>query len=504
MILLLIFMVITISAFFVLVYPKVFASKNHKVTGWAWTENVGWVSLNCYNSGLLNQCTNTDYGVDYDNASGELSGYAWSENGGWICFGNSCSAAGLPLAPDNAIPSAKINKNGLLSGWASWLVLGADGWIKLQGAPENLPGKKYACRNCAALKGGTAETCGICFVNPFNEGSSEICQNCTNCTNNICATCNSCFTYGAGIDFSNNTMVGWAWNNSGHDIGFGWLKFHSTQTQAVANAPFIETVGGDIYAQKGIGSLYQATSPEGKYSATYLLQSNGDIVHFTSQCATENNCEGAGWLDSNAAVIDVPGQANNYYNKLGGLDIKGILSGQYGAIEFINNDLNIDNVLGGKVYYFSGDLNLAGRIFPNGVGANSGAGTIVVKGNLYINGDLSYQAGAVNKIKNLASLGVIVLKKDDSSGGNVYIDPLVRNIVGSYIAENTIYTGKNVRAKDVPLQVDGLLIARDLKFQRDSFDLSTKAASERVIYDGRVITNPPSGFVDLGKALPRY
>jgi len=107
------------------------AAKTHTLRGWGWSENVGWISMNCFNDfarcvggsseglpcshdddcpggacgldgvfenccpgGNANQCpgglADADYGVDYDTTYNTLSGWAWSENVGWICFGEDC------------------------------------------------------------------------------------------------------------------------------------------------------------------------------------------------------------------------------------------------------------------------------------------------------------------------------------------------------------------------------------------------------------------------------
>jgi len=93
-----------ISSFFV--FGKVEAGAEHNVSGWAWSENVGWISFNstncdvdgdgvyegsnegggatpaptdCPSSGTVNS-----YGVKIDPSTGGFSGYAWSENIGWI------------------------------------------------------------------------------------------------------------------------------------------------------------------------------------------------------------------------------------------------------------------------------------------------------------------------------------------------------------------------------------------------------------------------------------
>jgi hypothetical protein len=52
------------------------------LSGYAWSENVGWISFSCENT---SSCGTVDYGViiDFD---GLFDGYAWGENIGWINF----------------------------------------------------------------------------------------------------------------------------------------------------------------------------------------------------------------------------------------------------------------------------------------------------------------------------------------------------------------------------------------------------------------------------------
>jgi len=123
-------------------FEGVEAGTSDNIRGWAWGENMGWISMNCYNDfnydyifenccpgGDAENCTSAkicqdgskkgeacsvdgdclgsicsglaggDYGVTYvdsdlgnyiDNA---LMGYAWSDKVGWICFGKSCKCA---------------------------------------------------------------------------------------------------------------------------------------------------------------------------------------------------------------------------------------------------------------------------------------------------------------------------------------------------------------------------------------------------------------------------
>lgn len=53
------------------------------LSGWAYGENIGFISLNCKNT---SSCGDNPYAVTDDNFQGVLGGYAWGENVGWIDF----------------------------------------------------------------------------------------------------------------------------------------------------------------------------------------------------------------------------------------------------------------------------------------------------------------------------------------------------------------------------------------------------------------------------------
>lgn len=115
------------------------------VSGFAWSNNFGWVSLNSRDCDINNNGTfegpaetptpapdgcplsggATAYSVNIDN-SGNFLGYAWSENLGWINFG---PTSGYPTAPNSAAHYDSVS--GKVTGWAQVLSLGADGWLKL-------------------------------------------------------------------------------------------------------------------------------------------------------------------------------------------------------------------------------------------------------------------------------------------------------------------------------------------------------------------------------------
>jgi len=159
----------------ILIVLSIFLVKNVKaessdnVSGYAWSENIGWISFNCTND-LGSPCGTSNYGVDIDEGTGDFSGYAWSENIGWISFQpddvekGQCCLGGCRANFDS--------KTGLVSGFARALSA-SDGWD-----------------GCLKLRGKTGGGAGM----PKD--------------------------YGVSIDSLGN-FSGWAWSDS----VFGWVSF---------------------------------------------------------------------------------------------------------------------------------------------------------------------------------------------------------------------------------------------------------------------------------------
>ncbi len=117
------------------------AGTGDNVSGYAWSENIGWISFNCTNQ---NSCSQVDYGVSID-GNGNFSGYAWSENIGWIRFD---PPGPYPESPNY---SAKLDLvTNQITGWAracagtvngdcnsATQTDGWDGWIKMAGTASN-------------------------------------------------------------------------------------------------------------------------------------------------------------------------------------------------------------------------------------------------------------------------------------------------------------------------------------------------------------------------------
>lgn len=109
---------------------KVEAGAADNVSGYAWSENIGWISFNNTSDGAA-----TSYGVNVNTTTGDLSGNAWSENIGWVSF-NRADTGTPPATPFNGSsgPIAQVNlSTGSVTGWARVLSQSAagDGWIKL-------------------------------------------------------------------------------------------------------------------------------------------------------------------------------------------------------------------------------------------------------------------------------------------------------------------------------------------------------------------------------------
>ncbi len=126
----LVFLIITILSVSFFAIRETKAGPGDNVWGWAWSENIGWISFNNISGGGA-----IDYGVNIDGA-GLFSGYAWSENIGWISFEPAdVNVAGCPDSPADCQADLDLS-TGEVSGWARALSYGGgwDGWIKLSGS----------------------------------------------------------------------------------------------------------------------------------------------------------------------------------------------------------------------------------------------------------------------------------------------------------------------------------------------------------------------------------
>ena len=105
-----------------------------ELSGFAWGENTGWISLNCSND---SSCAIVDYKVTNDN--GALDGFAWGENVGWINFNDSTTYKvettwqGIlgQLDPPDKVKHTDNPEDPLEIWWAWDTVLNATGYVIL-------------------------------------------------------------------------------------------------------------------------------------------------------------------------------------------------------------------------------------------------------------------------------------------------------------------------------------------------------------------------------------
>ncbi len=124
------------------------AGSNGNVSGYVWSSNIGWISLNCHQGSATggSVCSASPYSVNVIPNAGTLSGtfdgFAWSPNVGWISFRSADVSACGPQASLNLDSSSSTY--GQVSGWARALSGntsatdttggGWDGCISLRGA----------------------------------------------------------------------------------------------------------------------------------------------------------------------------------------------------------------------------------------------------------------------------------------------------------------------------------------------------------------------------------
>lgn len=173
-------------------------SSPDELHGYGWSDNVGWISLNCAEGGAGNTdiCGMADYQVRINESTGVLSGYAWTDTLGWITFNRSDTGV-PPEAPYNGAESYIAHYDSAtkeFSGWARvYNPSGWDGWIKLDDAGWTGMSVTDADRLDGWAWGGSV----IGWIT-FQDG---------------CA-----FDYGVHIDPATGDFSGYAWSSN-----VGWI-----------------------------------------------------------------------------------------------------------------------------------------------------------------------------------------------------------------------------------------------------------------------------------------
>ena len=384
---------------------------------------------------------------------------------------------------------------------------------------------------CSALYGNTADSCepkGYCS-NTLG-GALDVCTTDGDCgtpgsfcvKGAVCATTsgNSCNLYGVDHDQTTGKFQGFAWSTE-----YGWVDFRALQK---GTSRFLQTRLGDIYSGGDIGASTAASSTT--CNATYLISAVGQITNFCTALPTDvlPNVRSA---QSSVPVIPISSANNDYRNALGRFDLTGLetVTSTVGGVAYNKYDLEVVAVspvagsltytgspfndpnstnaasfsLGRKVYVAdcggTCTITQALKIVNAGAG-QSGAGLLVVRGNLRITNNLQYISSTITDLRQLASLAIVVR-------GNLEIENQVTNVIGAYYVEGTVFTtpASTATSSDnrYPLTVRGLMIAKAFEFNRKfAGTVESPLPSELFIFDGRLQSNPLPGMTDFAGALP--
>ncbi len=196
--------VIGILGFIINHTSKVHAQTADKITGYAWSTNIGWIRMNCENSVNDNTCSSVQYGVEVDHDTGILSGYAWSSVVGWISFENASGCPAISYFNSNS------NNNGGNCYARALFSAGSGGpnivgWARVVAGPQN-----NSCTN-----GACGEWISLSCLNTATSSN----------TNGYCTSSNHKVTYpndgGYSLDKDGGPLSGYAYGSGGASVG--WL-----------------------------------------------------------------------------------------------------------------------------------------------------------------------------------------------------------------------------------------------------------------------------------------
>ncbi|MCD6085922.1 PKD domain-containing protein [bacterium] len=244
-------------------YHQSFAEEKD-VFGFAWSENIGWISFNSASDG-----SPIDYGVKIDTSTGNLSGYAWSENIDWISF-NRSDTGSPPL--DDQCPSgtciAKVDDPGNLK----ITNVKIKGWARALAACDSVPCTSSGpCSNCGGWDGWIR----------FDHGQ----------VNEVY------------IDPSGD-FYGWAWA----DEVIGWISFNSRNCDS----------DGDGFSDGTLAGCPPAGTPIPAYKVSIEISNSPPIADADgSYTVLENNTillDGTGSKDNDGSIVSYvwSGQCASY------------------------------------------------------------------------------------------------------------------------------------------------------------------------------------------------
>jgi hypothetical protein len=281
-----------------LIYPSngVLAAgcSTNNVQGWAWSDNIGWISFSCLNEYEIG--VGIDYGVNLNKSTGILTGQAWSDDVGWISF-DSDDLTGCPSGGCEA----KIS-GGSATGWAK--IVGGDEWISLSGTAINLEeyGVEFTYPDFSGYAWGD-ETAGWISFNCADAGvcaSSNYKVEVTTTQINI-KTDSAVVSYDEGADTATVELQGRLTGmgvSSEVEVWFEWGETEGTIVKDVSTVQSV-TEEGEFSAEITIASpvvgevYYFRAGGEDASGEVYGL-----VKTFSLLTCNYNNIRGYAWSDN--------------------------------------------------------------------------------------------------------------------------------------------------------------------------------------------------------------
>ncbi len=249
--------------------------------------------------------------------------------------------------------------------------------------------------------------------------------------------------------------------------------------------PYLTTSQGDVHAGAAPTCTLPGSTPNNIKGVTvlnqgsvgqFIVSAGGTITDFSSggvQGSSGQSLPGYGTI----CRPDLIARAQQYRTDYGSVDP----GASFAPTAYV------PGTLASRLLYHVGPVTLQ-------AGTISGRYSLVVIGDLTINGNLSYD-GTPRALVDLPSLGIIVT-------GNVYISPGVTTMVGAVFANGTIDTCSPYQATNCnnSLFLDGSMYAKSFNFKRTGNGIQggvDQGFAENIHGSTRLYIAPPPGFKDL-------
>jgi len=268
--------------------------------------------------------------------------------------------------------------------------------------------------------------------------SSESFDDCTDpdypqCLNYWVSASRTYWCFGSNINYSR-------WSPGVVQGDIGWLEF--MPAGALMGIPWVQTMYSDIYASETI-QLAPPPRGSGQHTATYLILADGSIRGLTDisrptsayyEPGLDSLIEEAGLpfgenalarINVEALRTTVDGTRNRYGHEVVSQDDTGQTS--------VDISANFSDPLGGKIYYFNGaDSYTVDNeiIFKIGDAATSGAGTVIIDGDLEVNANVLYEQGDLSAVGINAMPSVAFIVE-----GDTYVNSMVSELSGVFVAK---------------------------------------------------------------------